>query len=638
MNPAVRPSSRHGWTARALVPIGLAVGAHMVPSVVSLGQWSPLRVLPGDLCRWRGPRGDGVALTFDDGPDPRTTPDVLDRLDELSLVATFFCLGEQVARHPELVGEIRRRGHQVETHGFCHAHHFARTPRWVRADLDSAVDALEQVGIRPRWFRPPFGQTTGATMVEARRHGLRLVLWSAWGREWDEPDAVGVARSSTSRGRPRRHRAPSRCRCAVAAGLVAAGGRSAGTDRRRSLPARSRGIHPRPPRRAVPVTVTRALFLSGKFGAGHDTLAEACAAALVPYGVESRIVDCMPMLGGGASAVGNLVFRSLLSMTPVYDGFHFSQLRGNGLLGRLMDRAAVKAMLPKLEREVESYDAGPRRLGLCHRGVGRGPPQGQVARPGHGGLHDGFVRLRHVGPQGTDLFLVTSELAAASVRRYHADARVAVVEAPVRPDFYAAPSQAEARASLKIPDDVPCVLLMSGAWGLGPLDDVARALALEGWWVLAVSGTNESLAARLAAVSRDHPTVIPFGYTDQVPALMAASDVVVTSSGDTCREARVIGRRMVLLDVVPGHGRENLMHELELGDAAVCLPTPASVVGNVRRLLDDSGWEPTRTTTTWGNDFIDELETAGIALRIGRPRRSVRPEVIQAEHPVAPPR
>ncbi len=166
----------------------------MLPSVVSLGQWSPLRVLPGDLCRWRGPREDGVALTFDDGPDPRTTPDVLDRLDALSLAATFFCLGEHVTRHPELVREIGRRGHQVETHGYCHAHHFARSPRWVRADLDAAVDALEDVGVRPRWFRPPFGQTTGATMVEARRHGLRLVLWSAWGREWDEPDARSVAR------------------------------------------------------------------------------------------------------------------------------------------------------------------------------------------------------------------------------------------------------------------------------------------------------------------------------------------------------------------------------------------------------------------------------------------------------------
>jgi peptidoglycan/xylan/chitin deacetylase (PgdA/CDA1 family) len=135
-----------------------------------------------------------VALTFDDGPDPRTTPAVLDRLHELGLPATFFCLGTQVEAHPELVVEIRRRGHQVETHGFRHEHHFVRSPRWVRADLDAAVEGLERSGVRPRWFRPPFGQTTGATMLEARRHDLRLVLWSSWGREWDEPDAAAVAR------------------------------------------------------------------------------------------------------------------------------------------------------------------------------------------------------------------------------------------------------------------------------------------------------------------------------------------------------------------------------------------------------------------------------------------------------------
>jgi len=72
---------------------------------------------------------------------------------------------------------------------------------------------------------------------------------------------------------------------------------------------------------------------------------------------------------------------------------------------------------------------------------------------------------------------------------------------------------------------------------------------------------------------------------------------------------------MVLLDVVPGHGRENLMHELELGDAAVCLPTPDSVVGNVRRMLDDRAWEAERVTTDWGHEFIDELKAAGMALR-----------------------
>lgn len=363
------------------------------------------------------------------------------------------------------------------------------------------------------------------------------------------------------------------------------------------------------------MTVQRTLFLSGKFGAGHDTLAEACAAALSPYGVQSGIVDCMPMLGGGPSAVGNWVFRSLLSVTPVYDGFHFSQLRGNGLVGRFMDRAAVKVMLPKLIEEVDRFD--PDLVVSVFATGASAAVHLKRERPELATvvfMTDSFAHGMWAH-EGTDLFLVTSELAAASVRRYHPAARVSVVEAPVRPDFYDAPSSAEARASLAVPNDASCVLLMSGAWGLGPLDAVARVGIRR--MVGACSERHQREPSRgLAAVSRDYPTVISFGYTDQVPTLMAASDVVVTSSGDTCREARVVGRRMVLLDVVPGHGRENLMHELELGDAAVCLPTPASVVGNVRRFLDDRGWEPAaRTTTGWGHDFIDALEVAGIALR-----------------------
>ncbi len=190
--------SRRTAVRWALLPAGVAAGVQMIPSVVSLGQWLPVRALPGGWCRWRGPDGPSVALTFDDGPDPRTTPRLLERLQDLSLPATFFCLGEAAAAHPELVRECVRRGHQVETHGQRHEHHFARRPAWIRADLDAAVAALGAAGVRPRWFRPPYGQTTGPTMIEARRHGLQLVLWSAWGREWDEPDAAHVARRVTA--------------------------------------------------------------------------------------------------------------------------------------------------------------------------------------------------------------------------------------------------------------------------------------------------------------------------------------------------------------------------------------------------------------------------------------------------------
>jgi UDP-N-acetylglucosamine:LPS N-acetylglucosamine transferase len=361
------------------------------------------------------------------------------------------------------------------------------------------------------------------------------------------------------------------------------------------------------------VTARRALFLSGKFGAGHDTLAEACAAALAPHGVESRIVDCMPMLGSTGAAIGNWVFKRLLSIDAVYDGFHFSQMRANGAVGRFVDRAAVRVMFPNFVAEVDRY--APDLIVSVFATGAAAAAQLKLERPSLRTvvfMTDSFA-YGMWAHEGTDLFLVTSQLAAASVLRYCPGATVQVVDAPVRPTFYDAPPQRDARAALGVPGDAACVLLMSGAWGIGPLDSVARALASQGWWVLAVGGTNERLGARLRAVARDHPTVVAFGYTDRVHELMAASDVIVTSSGDTCREARVVGRHLVLLDVVPGHGRENLMHELELGDAWACLPVPASVVGNVRLALDAPPVSaPRPTEAAWSAGLVTALGEVGI--------------------------
>jgi UDP-N-acetylglucosamine:LPS N-acetylglucosamine transferase len=157
---------------------------------------------------------------------------------------------------------------------------------------------------------------------------------------------------------------------------------------------------------------------------------------------------------------------------------------------------------------------------------------------------------------------------------------------------------------------------MSGAWGVGPIDEVAAGLARAGLHVLAVAGRNRKLERRLKSLARSEPSVHAFGFTDQVPALMAACDVVVTSSGDTCTEARVVGRRMLLLDVVPGHGRENLMHQLELGDAAVCMPDPATVVDGVITFLDGAGSdpEPVRSRDVWEQPFLAALRSVGYPL------------------------
>jgi len=372
------------------------------------------------------------------------------------------------------------------------------------------------------------------------------------------------------------------------------------------------------------MSLERALFLSGSFGKGHDTLAEACLAALEPCGVRSEIVDSMALLGSGPGAVGDWVFRRLLAVPPIYDGFHFSQLRGDGPVGRFADRAAIGTMMPHLRRTYARWDP---QLVVSVFATGAGAAA-RLKRE-HPDLltvvfiTDAFAHRMWVH-EGTDLFLVTSELTAASVRRYWPRARVEVVTAPVRRAFYDAPDQSEARRALGVPADARCVLLISGAWGIGPLDEVAASLAASGIWVLAVAGTNTRLVAKLERLARDERRVIPFGWTDRVPELMAACDAVVTSSGDTCREARALGRGLILLDVVPGHGRENVMHELELGNAAVCSPTADSVVGTVRAFLADRGPAESSghhliSAAQWEQAFVGALQAAGIDLSGNQP-------------------
>jgi peptidoglycan/xylan/chitin deacetylase (PgdA/CDA1 family) len=166
--------------------VAAAAAAQWVPSVVSLGQWSGARTLPGRWCTWRAPvsAGPSVALTFDDGPSPEHTPALLDRLDRLGLRASFFATGRHVAFHPELVAEVVARGHTVGSHGWGHGHHLLHGPRWVGDEVARSVDALTAAGVTPRWYRPPYGQASGPSLLAARRHGLETVLWSAWGREW----------------------------------------------------------------------------------------------------------------------------------------------------------------------------------------------------------------------------------------------------------------------------------------------------------------------------------------------------------------------------------------------------------------------------------------------------------------------
>jgi UDP-N-acetylglucosamine:LPS N-acetylglucosamine transferase len=365
------------------------------------------------------------------------------------------------------------------------------------------------------------------------------------------------------------------------------------------------------------MTKRRALILSGHFGAGHDVVAEACAEAIAPHGVKSEVLDAMVLLGKQRGKIGDAVFNTLFSRPAVYDGFHFSHMRRGSRVARGLDSLALRNLWPRFLKEVDSFDPD-----LIISVFATGGAAGSKLRRSRSDITtvvfctDTWLHRLWVHDE-TDLFLVTSRTAAASIHAFRPRAEVAIVPAPARPAFYDAPSRAEARAELGIPADARCVLLMSGAWGLGPLDSAAEGLARAGLSVLAVAGRNRDLEKRLRKIAAEHPNVRPYGFTDQVPELMAACDVVVTSSGDTCTEARVVGRGMVLLDVVPGHGRENLMHQLELGNATVSAADPATLVEGVLSFLDEPDRtepEPVRSRDAWERPFLDALRDVGYPL------------------------
>jgi peptidoglycan/xylan/chitin deacetylase (PgdA/CDA1 family) len=142
---------------------------------------------------------DGVALTFDDGPHPEGTTRTLEVLRQAGASATFFLVGEQVARRPALAAEIVAAGHRAALH--CHRHRnlLRLTPRQFREDIDRARAVIEDAaGQEIAIHRPPYGVFSSTALLEIRRRRLRPVLWSKWGKDWRRrATARSIAERST---------------------------------------------------------------------------------------------------------------------------------------------------------------------------------------------------------------------------------------------------------------------------------------------------------------------------------------------------------------------------------------------------------------------------------------------------------
>lgn len=163
----------------ALLPALLGLGGYL--AFGTAGVFWPERGMYGRTL-WHGPRaGSELALTFDDGPSPDTTPLVLAQLAAADVRATFFLVGKKALAHPALVRDIVQAGHEVGLHGFEHDRLFSlRRPAHVLSDVRRTQRVLQDAGAPcPTLFRPPIGFVSHFTVDGARQAGVTLVGCSA---------------------------------------------------------------------------------------------------------------------------------------------------------------------------------------------------------------------------------------------------------------------------------------------------------------------------------------------------------------------------------------------------------------------------------------------------------------------------
>jgi len=141
-----------------------------------------------------------IAFTFDDGPNPFTTPKILETLDRVYAHATFFVVGNQVANNSALLKKMHSSGHEVENHSWSHPDMTRLTVSKMREQIDGTQQAIMNAGLpAPKYFRPPYG-LRNATVRQVV--GMPFILWNIDTKDWQQNDAHILAQSILDQVRP----------------------------------------------------------------------------------------------------------------------------------------------------------------------------------------------------------------------------------------------------------------------------------------------------------------------------------------------------------------------------------------------------------------------------------------------------
>ena len=128
--------------------------------------------------------GKTLYLTFDDGPDPRYTPQLLDLLEQYQIPASFFVVAQSAQANPALIARMKRSGHVVGLHSLSHKNGLIQPPISARRDFSRSVAILQQCGIPPRYFRPPWGHWNAMTAAQAYSRGIQPMMWDVMAEDW----------------------------------------------------------------------------------------------------------------------------------------------------------------------------------------------------------------------------------------------------------------------------------------------------------------------------------------------------------------------------------------------------------------------------------------------------------------------
>ncbi len=125
-----------------------------------------------------------IALTFDDGPDKKYTPILLNLLKKNNVKATFFVVAEKAVRNKEIFYRIIKEGHSIGLHSLNHKSAWLSFPWETQMDFSKSINIVKKLGVKVRFFRPPWGKFNMLTQYNADKYKLITVLWSLTPKDW----------------------------------------------------------------------------------------------------------------------------------------------------------------------------------------------------------------------------------------------------------------------------------------------------------------------------------------------------------------------------------------------------------------------------------------------------------------------